>query len=863
MLALAALLALQDAAEPTAPILQTVSKRVLDDIEKSPDPRDAYDRAAARVRDRFVEDGAVLRTLRSAVARKAVVEDPRGRAALARASESRDRRALRGLVPSLDPEVAGAALDLLGAIALDRGEFEEAAGCWARLLYDTPESAIPAELVAAKLGLAWSLAGRTDEVRRVLREAIRLRLDGTVRAGDRLVALRDFLDALIERPAGRPLPKPDVPDVPVRPEPFSGPSCTFLLGAHKDLGTGGGTPVQGGGEPALDGTVLYVPLRDAVVAVRLGDVPAVAWTHEVQDARGSRLGVLGACVSEGRVVATGYGDGAWPSVVRALRRSDGREVWATDDETIRKALGVGGQLMIAPPVAAGGRVCLAVNDSDGTSHDGASVVGLHPDTGAIVWTRKLGYAMSAGAPPAAAVHGGLLYVATNLGMLAALDPRDGEVLWMATYKRLPLRAMGRRQPPRMAKLAFPRAAGPPVFAAGGVFHLPLDGALVGFDAWTGARLSLPDTEAMSLSHLLAVDGLLFAAGDGRSLLEIEPVAVSAKSHRLPVPSVTRLAAGSGFLFAMGETGLVARFNLGSDTVDEVARVALREDTVLRVVEDRVVFAGGQVSVHGYSPEFLKAARCLRDGAPLGAAQALAYAEGLWTMERHLEGTDAFLEFLELARGDASMEAKAKEVRERTIRFARQLMRSDRPMEERVAFAKRVEALAVTEEERADAMLARAEALMKLGRDEEVLEPLLGVLAETATPPPEGGFLQTVRQGARYELWRLARRSQTAREAIETRAAAAARGAADADALLRVAASFPYTEASLEAFAGAAKKIRDAAAAERCADLVLEVEMRWTREQRGRVAAAMASALEGSEDARLHKALQHVIEWLRR
>jgi len=203
------------------------------------------------------------------------------------------------------------------------------------------------------------------------------------------------------------------------------------------------------------------------------------------------------------------------SGVRCLRASDGKVLWSSEISPALKKT-----VWLSDPLIAYG-LAIAVYleepaEAEGAGRGGVNVHGvaaLDAETGDLRWKRPLArgvtgirvsedgnrsrdnkqYAMYRGSmqlgPPAA--DGGVIYSATGLGSLAALNAFTGEVLWLAGYPRMrseDLKAGNSGASsflPRMLKL---NARGPcsPVVGEDVVVLMPKDAAgVIGFDRKSG------------------------------------------------------------------------------------------------------------------------------------------------------------------------------------------------------------------------------------------------------------------------------------------------------------------------------------------------------------------------------------------
>lgn len=139
---------------------------------------------------------------------------------------------------------------------------------------------------------------------------------------------------------------------------------------------------------------------------------------------------------------------------------------------------------------------------------------LDPETGRLKWRRLI----CAADTPAQGqeeithnlltLHAGTLYACTNLGAVAAIDARDGEILWIRRYPRA--RQVDFSKRPKH----FYRDLTPCVYDHGLVFAAPADSEwLMALDAPTGL-LRWETQFADDVVHLLGVvDGKLVASGD--------------------------------------------------------------------------------------------------------------------------------------------------------------------------------------------------------------------------------------------------------------------------------------------------------------------------------------------------------------
>ncbi len=212
------------------------------------------------------------------------------------------------------------------------------------------------------------------------------------------------------------------------------------------------------------------------------------------------------------------------TAVKCLHIPTGKLVWDTDlppllDEfkTVCKDFYDRNFSFAAPPLVRGDRLYLGICTSPMGEQE-SRVLCLDRKTGRPLWTTFLssvtgmqaafmGVAFQPAYLPMLAEQGGTLYVGTNLGVVGALNPASGAVLWLAQYRRA-----GRRLQPNtgMMEAAFRRPANAPLLWNGTLFVLAQDRAdLMAFDASTGDELKLPPSGEMhgelewkSILHLL-------------------------------------------------------------------------------------------------------------------------------------------------------------------------------------------------------------------------------------------------------------------------------------------------------------------------------------------------------------------------
>lgn len=146
---------------------------------------------------------------------------------------------------------------------------------------------------------------------------------------------------------------------------------------------------------------------------------------------------------------------------------------------------------------------------------------LHPETGRLKWRQFVCGAETTALGQEEMTHNlltldaGTIYCNTNLGAVAALDTRDGQLRWITRYPRARQAEFGRRAKHLARDLT------PCVYHHGIIYVAPADSdLLLALDAPTGLLASTPDGLVWQTAfpedvvHLLGVvDGKLVASGD--------------------------------------------------------------------------------------------------------------------------------------------------------------------------------------------------------------------------------------------------------------------------------------------------------------------------------------------------------------
>ncbi len=212
------------------------------------------------------------------------------------------------------------------------------------------------------------------------------------------------------------------------------------------------------------------------------------------------------------------------SGLRCMDRATGATRWTFRASTLPAALR--NIQLVSSVLAADGSVYVAAQGGKGAQIDDAYLLCLDENTGSCRWATyiasgpSVGAAMDGDSPypaepmtPQFSLAAGRLIVATNLGVIAALDVADGAIAWMTPYER-PVASgvqpwqMGRLMRRGNAGLSNSGwAASPPIIVESQVYVLPADGtAILTLDAETGEiRKTLPRKAVDDADLLLAVD----------------------------------------------------------------------------------------------------------------------------------------------------------------------------------------------------------------------------------------------------------------------------------------------------------------------------------------------------------------------
>jgi outer membrane protein assembly factor BamB len=386
------------------------------------------------------------------------------------------------------------------------------------------------------------------------------------------------------------------------------------------------------------------------------------------------------------------------TAIKCLHIPTGKLIWDTDlppliDEykTVCKDYYERNFSYSAPPIVRGDRLYLGVCTSPMTEQE-SRVVCVDRKTGRPLWSTFLSSVTTQQAPfmgmtyqptylPMLAEQGGTLYVQTNLGVVGALNPASGALLWLTQYKRA-----GRRYQPNTAstEAAFRRPANPPILWNGTLFVLAQDRAdLMAFDAATGDEIKLPPAGEMhseldwkSILHLLGpVNDELVVTGSNKSFqLKLRDENGPCFRANYLIASACR-GAGRGavtpdyvYLPVMDDGDSTQTGGLGVYDVRTwkvVERPAWKEPNEcgnLLIAGNYLVVATSKIAVYT-DVDTLRNQYARRLGqSPPNAELLLEYGETMRENDRLDEAGEAYLSFIRAVEGDARQAEKAREVR---------------------------------------------------------------------------------------------------------------------------------------------------------------------------------------------------------
>ena len=493
--------------------------------------------------------------------------EPIAAEALAAAKASARARRLEAVARRYFPTRAGAeAADLAARHWVEAGRFGAAAGLYRDLLGHHPDRDAWAPRVRPMLALCLSWSDQAREASTVL-DALRASA-GPARvawAGESM-PLETFIAEVVQRPPEAPggpraFAWPMLMGSPARDQvPATAGAAGAILWQHAlgeqapaDARPLGGLQRSGRDSGrsvnlhcALDREMVYACDGTQVVAIRQAS-GAVAWRHEAQRLDRPVVarygvgtpGVLNTVTVHDRCVYAllrrpgrgRSGDGtnqttAWRVV--CLSGDDGRRLWELSPA--RMPEGLGDLEPDTAPVRYDGALYVVGRRLKTVGFEECFLLCLNTEDGAVRWSRYLGSGSVGGygvrqttaSPPAAA--DGCIYVATNLGSVAAVQTADAQIRWLRTYSR----PTGRRRAwglwsNRWTMPMVPWAINPPIVVGGHLVCLPTDAAaLLVLDRGDGAVVhQWPRNGLHEMTTLLGVlDDKLYGVGARISCLDL-------------------------------------------------------------------------------------------------------------------------------------------------------------------------------------------------------------------------------------------------------------------------------------------------------------------------------------------------------
>jgi cellulose synthase operon protein C len=444
---------------------------------------------------------------------------------LRRGIDERDERRLRQVVDqAFCSSAADDALWALGEISLERGDYQAARAAWQAIHRETagdgatayPDTALSLADVRARLALVSLREGDLDRAEREIAAIASQHPEATGRLGGRDVKyaarLTELLAQAREWPAASNSPGnwPALFGNSQRTNVSS--LATSAAAKYEQAWSLHLTPLAEATEISRQPAVYPVVADGTIIFQDAAGIHAAPLEHD-QDAPAARR--LHAALSSAPPVGTltvtlqdrkAYAIVAGKSEPRAKAPSthllgldlarDGALLFQLTPEEEAS-------IFLGPPVVTSSRVVVCELAIDQGMK--ASVV-CYEWTGKVAWRRSLGWAFSASnlnsnlaGSMAMAGDGGVVYVNTNLGMVAAIRVDDGEPLWQRTYDRsLPGGAAA-------AMVSTARRPNPCFVSRSRVIVSPDDsGDVMALDAATGAEQWSTPLPAIG-ARVLAVD----------------------------------------------------------------------------------------------------------------------------------------------------------------------------------------------------------------------------------------------------------------------------------------------------------------------------------------------------------------------
>lgn len=560
------------------------------------------------------------------------------------ARETGDPGALDELVERYPlTSVVDDALMLRASLALDAGDPETAVRALERIL--AIGSDLPAPVVVARLGLAYSVAGRKADLQRLLRRSEREWPREEVRVGAGSRTLVRWLSDLLARTQAREERSGGL-EIPGWEMIGGGPSGSRLAEGQVTLGSSQWKfqvppasfesdederwrrhPSAGPGElyrplhPAVSDGIVFLHGEYFAAALNLfGGSAAPLWTYRLPQPPGvlmfdDRL-LHATTVHDGRVfvnLITALGDGEdqlgyvrvkFPFPKRALFALDaytGRLLWRLGGKPRTETLEENATFAV-PPTPEGDRLYVgAVRQRLSTDPFEHYLLCLDAATGKILWSTFVASGLteinlfgnstreSFGTP--VSIVGDTLYYGTNHGVFAAVEKKTGRLRWAARYTQLPV------LPTRsiyVQKNPLQWMNSPPVVSGGVAVCTPTDSRyLYAFEASSGRRLWRVEREPEMRVLYGAKDDLLVVGGEELFFFEIR-TGRCLKTVRPRSPGAGRGALSADAVYMPTRDGL-ATIRLDTKAESDFRRwSSVRGGGNIVVVDGAVVRSGSDV-----------------------------------------------------------------------------------------------------------------------------------------------------------------------------------------------------------------------------------------------------------------------------
>jgi outer membrane protein assembly factor BamB/tetratricopeptide (TPR) repeat protein len=560
------------------------------------------------------------------------------------------------------------------------------------------------------------------------------------------------------------------------------------------------------------------------------------------------------------------------TAIKCLHLPSGRVVWDTDLEPLlteskklafyEKAFSYTG-----PPVVSGDRVFVGVSSSPNGEQE-SWVLCLDRATGRAIWSTPIATLAAAGGGRMAMfmgrasgalyqttllVQGGLVYVQTNIGAVAALGAVTGDIRWLSRYPRSGLRT----QNTGMADGTFIRGANWPVAWKGRLYLLPQDRPdLLSFEASTGRPAALPPlrvlreerpVEMRELHQLLGVvNDWLVIGGMLTHVIRLKDFTAftlaASDTHasgrgaiqdgQVYLPVCSTGAGGDDRGGAGGpQTGVLGVYAPPPSwrCTGQTPWKGPAEYGNLLVAGDYLVVATDKLSVYT-EVETLRREYAHRLAAtPPRADVLLEYGDAMRENDRLEEAAEAYLGFIRAAEGDPRWDARSRQVR-RDL-HAIFLRRGDETADparalELFAYAK---SFAYDEASRAEATRRLAGTYEKASRWKEAVGQYQELIERARSHyHRQGEEVRKLWQHARERVDDIVRKSPEAYEEVEKRAAEALAKAREGgeEALRGVLDRFPNSKSARDAWNALRDRLRLEGGLERLRGLYKDFEERF-------------------------------------